>query len=186
MYRPVSRQSELLTGQISLAPRRYPNVDRIAAFQQEALARIKSLPEVRSAGLGGYLPLGGADNSWAPAIEGRAPLSPGDYVQYRPATPGYIETMGIRLQRGRHITDADNGAAPAVAIVNETAARRYWPNQDPIGRRLQIDGGPPWRTVVGVVGDVRHAGLGVPSKPELYLPFAQLPYPSAAMTLVYS
>ena len=181
---PGFQPNQVLAAQVSLGPSRYPNVDRIAAFQQEALSRIRSLAGVRSAGVGGYLPLGGKDNSWAPAIEGRAPLGPGEYIQYRPATPGYIETLGIALLRGRHFTDADNRTSLPVAIINEAAARRYWPNEDPIGRRLQIDGGPPWRTVVGVLTDVRHEGLDIAAKPELYLPFAQIPYPTSTMTLV--
>jgi putative ABC transport system permease protein len=68
-------------------------------------------------------------------------------------------------------------------IVNEAAARRYWPQQSPLWRRLQIDGGPPWRTVVGVVGDVRHEALNHEARPELYLPFTQLPYSSTTMSL---
>jgi len=181
---PGFEAHQILTAQMSLVSSRYPTVDRIAAFQQDTLTRIRNLPGVQSAGAGGYLPLGGTDNSWAPTIEGRVPLGPGNDIQYRPATPGYIETMGIPLLRGRHFNAADNARAPAVAIVNEAAARRYWPGEDPIGRRLQIDGGPPWRTVVGVLSDVRHQGLDMAAKPELYLPFAQLPYPSSAMTLV--
>jgi putative ABC transport system permease protein len=89
----------------------------------------------------------------------------------------------ISLREGRGFTDRDNEEAPAVAIVNEAAARRYWPNESPIGRRLQIDG-PPWRTVIGIVANVRHTGLDVEARPELYLPFAQTPYPNTAMTVV--
>lgn len=73
-------------------------------------------------------------------------------------------------------SEADNEDAPPVVIINEAAAKRYWPSENPIGRRLQIDG-PPWRTVVGVVGNVRHNGLDRDFKPELYLPFTQVPYP---------
>jgi putative ABC transport system permease protein len=180
---PGFRADRVLTAEVSVIPRRYPDVRRIATFHRELLARVRNLPGVHSAGVGGYLPLGGAGNSWAPRIEGRAPLAPDDYIEYRPVTPGYIETLAVPLITGRHFTDADNAEAPAVAMINETAAKRYWPNESAIGRRLQIDAGPPWRTVVGIVGNVRHEGLDVDAKPELYLPFAQLPYPNMTMTL---
>jgi putative ABC transport system permease protein len=180
---PGFEAGQVLTAHISLIPRQYPNVGRIAAFQREFLARVRNLPGVQSAGIGGYLPLGGTDNSWAPRIEGRAALAPGEYIHYRPVTPGYIETLAISLRDGRRFSDGDDEKAPAVAIINDTAARRYWPNENPIGRRLQIDG-PPWRTVIGILGNVRHNGLDVDAKPELYLPFAQVPYPNVAMTVV--
>ena len=180
---PGFEAAHVLTADISLNPRRYSDVHRVSTFQQEFLARVRALPGVSSAGIGGYLPLGGTDNSWSPAIEGRARAAPGEYIQYRPVTSGYIDTLMISLGEGRGFTDRDNDEAPAVAIVNEAAARRYWPNENPIGRRLQIDG-PPWRTVIGIVANVRHAGLDVEAKPELYLPFAQTPYPSTSMTVV--
>jgi putative ABC transport system permease protein len=181
---PGFEADRVLTARLALTSRLYSDVRRIATFQRELLARVNRLPGARSAGFGGYLPLGGSGNSWAPAIEGRAPLSPGERIEYRPVTPGYIESLAIPLVEGRLLTDADREDAPAVAIVNLAAARRYWPNESPIGRRLQIDGGPPWRTVIGVVGDVRHQGLDAAAQPELYIPFAQTPYPNSTMTLV--
>ena len=181
---PGFEADRVLTARLALTSRLSSDVRRIATFQRELLARVNRLPGARSAGFGGYLPLGGSGNSWAPAIEGRAPLAPGERIQYRPVTPGYIESLAIPLVEGRLLTEADREDAPAVAIVNLAAARRYWPNESPIGRRLQIDGGPPWRTVIGVVGDVRHQGLDAAAQPELYIPFAQTPYPNATMTLV--
>jgi putative ABC transport system permease protein len=180
---PGFSADRVVTADVSVIPRRYPDVRRVAAFQRELLAHLRRLPGVHSAGIGGYLPLGGGGNSWAPRIEGRASLAPDDHIEYRPVSPGYIETLGIPLMEGRHFTDADAADAPAVAVVNKAAADRYWPNESAIGRRLQIDGGPPWRTVVGVVENVRHEGLDVGAKPELYLPFTQLPYPTMTMTL---
>jgi putative ABC transport system permease protein len=180
---PGFRADRVLTAEVSVIPRRYPDVRRIATFQREFLARVRNLPGVQSAGVGGYLPLGGAGNSWAPKIEGQAPLAPDDFIEYRPVTPGYIEALAIPLIEGRHLTDADNADGPAVAMINEAAAKRYWANERALGRRLQIDGAPPWRTVIGIVGNVRHERLDVDAKPELYLPFAQVPYPNMTMTL---
>lgn len=97
---PGFRAEQVLAAHISLIPRRYPDVHTIAAFQREFLMRVGSLSGVQSAGLGGYLPLGGADNSWAPSIEGRA-FDAREFIQYRPVTPGYLETLGIPLRAGR-------------------------------------------------------------------------------------
>lgn len=175
----------VLTAQLTLPLSRYREVPRIAAFQNAVLEGVGRLPGVRSAGIGAYLPLRGTNNSWAPAIEGQSPLPAGEYIQYRPATPGYLEALGIARAAGRGFSDADDGSAPDVAIVNQAAADRYWPNTSALGHRLQIGGAQaPWRTIVGVVENVRHEGLGAAAKPELYLPFAQLPNPSSAMTIV--
>jgi putative ABC transport system permease protein len=182
---PGFHSERVLTAQISLGARDYADVARIGGFQRELLERVRSLPGVQAAGLAAYLPLSGTDNSWAFTIEGRPPRAPGDYMsaKYRPVSPGYFEALQIPLVRGRRFTDADREDASAVVLMNESAARAYWPNQDPIGQRIQIEG-PPWRTVVGIVGDVRHQGLDAEARPELYYPYAQLPYPQRGMTLV--
>jgi putative ABC transport system permease protein len=180
---PGFRTEHILTGELSVPSSRYRDVRQITALQRELLDRVQSVPDVRSAGIAAYLPLGGSDNSWSPTFEGRPPLPPGEYIKYRPVTPSYFDTLAIPLQEGRRFAETDREDAPAVVIINEAAARNYWPNGNAIGQRLQIDG-PPWRTVVGVVGDVRHEGLDAEWKPELYLPYAQLPYPNRVMTLV--
>jgi predicted permease len=180
---PGFRTEHILTGDLSLPASRYPDVRRIAALQRELVAHVQTVPGVRSAAIAAYLPLGGTDNSWSPIFEGRPPLPPGEYIKYRPVTPSYFDTLAIPLHEGRRFEETDREDAPGVVIINEVAARTYWPGSDPVGQRLQIDG-PPWRTVVGVVGDVRHEGLDAEWKPELYLPFAQLPYPNRVMTLV--
>ena len=180
---PGFRTEHVLTGELSVPSSRYRDVLQIAALQRELLDRVQSVPGVRSAGIAAYLPLGGSDNSWSPTFAGRPPLPPGEYIKYRPVTPDYFDTLAIPLQAGRRFAETDREDAPAVVMINEAAARNYWPNRNAIGQRLQIDG-PPWRTVVGVVGDVRHEGLDAEWKPELYLPYAQLPYPNRVMTLV--
>ncbi|PYQ17873.1 MAG: hypothetical protein DMF81_26605, partial [Acidobacteria bacterium] len=133
---------------------------RIAAFQRELLERVRNTPGVQSAGLAAYLPLSGTDNGWGFVIEGRPALRTGEYnlAKYRPVSPGYFETIGIPLLRGREFISADNEDAPLVVVINESMARRYWGQGNPVTERLQF--GPPiWRTVIGVVGDVRHEGL---------------------------
>jgi predicted permease len=99
-------------------------------------------------------------------------------VNDRPATQGYLEALRIRLLRGRPLTEHDTADTPHVALVNETMAARFWPGQDPIGRRFKR-GRPtsrtPWITVIGVVADIRHSALREPPRQEMYVPFAQAP-----------
>jgi predicted permease len=95
-------------------------------------------------------------------------------VNWRVVTPGYFATVGIPVLRGRGIAPQDRAGAPQVALVNRSLAERYWPGEDPLGRRLRIDlEGPQWLTVVGVVGDVRQDGLDRETLPEIYRPLAQ-------------
>jgi putative ABC transport system permease protein len=90
----------------------------------------------------------------------------------------YFAMLGVPLQSGRHFDERDALQANAVALVNETMAQRYWPEQSPIGQRIRRESTEPWTTIVGVVGDVRHGTLRYPVEPEAYIPFAQNPQPS--------
>jgi putative ABC transport system permease protein len=92
-----------------------------------------------------------------------------------PATPGYLEALGVPLVRGRTIADADTSQAPGVVVINQTLASRFFPNEDPVGHRMTISG--VVRTIVGVVGDAKYQGLGVEAGPQAYVPHAQSPYP---------
>src|SRR5262249_21618323 len=114
-------------------------------------------------------------NDWSFLIEGRPPLPVGTHsvTKYRPVSTGYFQTIGIPLLRGRTFTSADTAQAPWVVVINESMAREYWPAENPIGRRILVGGGPPWRTVIGVVGDVLHNGLDGSAKAEMYLPVEQ-------------
>jgi putative ABC transport system permease protein len=182
---PGFRTEHILTARISLPASRYPDVPRIAAFQSQVLERVRNLPGIQSAGLTAYLPLSGADNGWAFFIEGRPPLPVGVYnmAKYRPVSPGYFETIGMPLLRGRAFTPADSENAPPVVIVNQSMARAYWGQENPVGQRLRF-GGPAMRTIAGVVGDVRHEGLDGEAKPEMYVPFTQIPNSERRPTIV--
>ena len=99
---------------------------------------------------------------------------------------GYFETMQIPLLRGRLFTDADGIGAPPVVVIGKTMAEELWPGEDPIGRRIRLAGGPdnPFRTIVGVVGDVRHYGLHLPATLQAYMPYGQAPWTEASMKIV--
>jgi putative ABC transport system permease protein len=182
---PGFRSDSILTARLSLPGSRYPDNRRIAAFERELLETLSRKPGVQSAGLATYLPLSGLDNGWSFIVEGRPPLPVGMYnmSKYRPASAGYFETIGIPVLRGRSFTPADTADSPWVTVINESMAREYWGGQDPIGRRLQF-GAETWRTVIGVVGDVRHEGLDGETKPEMYVPMEQAPNTESGPTVV--
>ena len=123
---------------------RYPDNRRIAAFQRDLLQIIRSAPGVQSAGFATYVPLSGTDNGWAFFIEGRPPLPVGVYNmgKFRPTSPGYFETIGVRLRRGRYFTDADREDALKVVMVDEALARKFWLDDNPIGRRMYLPRSP--------------------------------------------
>src|SRR5262245_47462936 len=182
---PGFREDSILTARLSLPGSRYPDTRRIAAFERELLETLTRKPGVQSAGLATYLPLSGLDNGWSFVIEGRPPLPVGTYnmAKYRPASAGYFETIGIPLLRGRSFTRADTADSPWVTVINDSMAREYWGGQDPIGRRLQF-GAEKWRTVIGVVGDVRHEGLDGETNPEMYVPIEQAPNTESSPSIV--
>jgi putative ABC transport system permease protein len=143
-------------------------------FEEELLA----LPGAQAAGFVSHLPLSGAYSCDGVTAEG-SPLL-GDCAESRVATPGYFAAMDLRLLAGRALAAADGPDAEPAVVVNETLARRYWPEGEAVGRRLKwgdsADSGDPWRRVVGVIADVRHFGLDREVLPEVYMPHAQQPY----------
>jgi putative ABC transport system permease protein len=153
---------------------------RAVEFFQQALERIRALPGVESAAATAVLPGIGARWAMTILVEGQSQYP---VVLYRPITPNYFRTMGVPLLRGRDFTPQDSPASPPVALVNESMARRLWPNEDAIGKRLRPgDAQGAWATVVGVVGDERLLGLESEARPTLYRPFQQ--HPSPAMSLI--
>ncbi|MDQ3648968.1 MAG: ABC transporter permease, partial [Acidobacteriota bacterium] len=175
---PGFNPSNVLTLTVSLAgAKQYVGLQR-EAFYRGLLERIKVLPGVQSASAINHLPLAGDVWGFSIAIEGRPLPSPGkkNRAVYRVCWPDYFQTMGMSLQRGRDFTDRDVMGVPGVAIINETAARRHWPGDDPLGKRFTIGDSqehPEWLTIVGVVKDVKQdVWAGEPST-EVYLPFLQ-------------
>src|SRR5437868_5889885 len=103
-------------------------------------------------------------------------------VKYRAVSDGYFGAIGMPI-RGRDIRASDVRDAPFVVVINESMAKTYWPGEEPLGRRLTF-GGAPWRTIIGIVGDVRHEALDAELKAEMYVPFAQAPNVEATPTIV--
>jgi putative ABC transport system permease protein len=138
------------------------------------LEKLRATPGVSSVGAATTLPVTGTGSAIHFNIEGRAPKSPHDYViiGYRPVTAGYLETLGVPLLRGRFVTQSDTEKAPYVALINQAAVRQYFPDVDPIGKRIQLGALPdatvPWMEVVGIVGDLKQDLAGDP-KAEMYV-----------------
>jgi len=170
-----------LTFEISLPKMQYPDESSIVRFNNEAQRRIAAVPGVQAAGFTTILPLAGTNADSSFAIEGQPSndRNPSPDEEKRQVSPDYFRALQIPLIKGRFFTDADNADAPPVIIVNQAFAKKFWPNQDALGKRIVMGGmskHPNWITIVGVVGDVRHFGLDVDPKPEMYVPFAQGPY----------
>ncbi|HYM00311.1 MAG TPA: ABC transporter permease, partial [Blastocatellia bacterium] len=173
---PGFRSDSILTARLSLPGSRYDDNGKVAALERALLDRLHGRPGIQSAGFTTYVPLSGLDNDWGFLIEGRPPLPTGTYntAQYRPASPGYFEAIGIPLLRGRSFTVADTAESPWVVVISDSMAREYWPSENPIGQRLQF-GSEKWRTVIGVVGDVLDQGLDMAARAEMYVPVEQAP-----------
>jgi predicted permease len=183
---PGFRPDQVLVYDLTLLETRYQSGEEQRAFFQEHLERVRGLAGVVSASAITGPPLHGHWGNFFVAENAppKGPNEPDPVVLQRIALPGYFETMGIPILAGRAFTDQDGiHDGSRAAIVNETFARRSWPDQNPVGKRIRHSyTNAPWMTVIGVARDVKHYGLDQPVIPGLYLPFAQ--DPQAHMSLV--
>jgi predicted permease len=174
---PGFRPENLLTLQVSL-PSRINTPDARRAFYAGLFERLDSLPGVVASGGTTRLPLGSTNVSTRVMVEGRE-VTAGEMpeVELRRAVHSYFRAMGTPLLRGRLFTNEDGPNTPPVVVVNQTMARRLWPNEDAVGKRFRMGSSPqtPWSTVIGVVGDLRHAGLDVEPASEFYIWYLQGP-----------
>jgi putative ABC transport system permease protein len=174
---PGFATQHVLTMQLDLPQSSYPKDTQIANFYYRLIERVQNLPGVESVGLVTPLPL--TAHGWQGDfdIEGQPLPAPGHFPNsdYHTVSPGYFRTIGIPLLRGRLFAESDNHRVPLVAVVSENFARRYWPHEDPIGRRFQLGTGSPWISVIGVVGDTKQYGLTSRTRTEFYLSYLQRP-----------
>jgi putative ABC transport system permease protein len=176
---PGFRPAGLYSGRVGLPDARYPTNAQQAAFLDAVLGRLRAAPGVREAAAVSPLPLGNSHHTLSLAILGRPALPPGVRLSanWRTVSPGYFHTMGIPLLAGRDISDRDREGAPGVLVINRTMADRYFPGENPLGKRVRIGYNDLVCEIVGLVGDVRHAGLAVEAGTEMYTAFAQAPFP---------
>jgi putative ABC transport system permease protein len=177
----------VLTVQVFLPQYKYADHQKRRGFVQSVSQRLEALPGVQSVGAINWLPLSGFWNSIPFTIEGRPLPKPGEEPEAddRIITPHYFQTMGVRLIQGREFTDQDRKGAPQVAIINETLARRFWPNENPVGKRLNLSDSTrgTWWEIVGVVGDVKAFGMDRETHADIYRPYPQIPFPIMAFTV---
>ncbi|HLL70270.1 MAG TPA: ABC transporter permease [Pyrinomonadaceae bacterium] len=183
--RPGFDPNNLLTMQLSLPDARYENREKVLAFYGQLEERLKAQPGVEGVGFVNYLPMAGSGGTTTFIFEGRPAPPVGQYPEanFRISTPDYFSTMKIPVARGRVFNARDRADAPRVAVINETMARLYFPNEDPVGKRLLRTDGTNPTEIVGVVGDVKHFGLEDEAEAYLYVPHAQNANTSLALVL---
>jgi putative ABC transport system permease protein len=167
----------VLTMNVSLSTVKYAKPEQEIAFFDEMLRRVSVLPGVRNAAISAALPL-----SWKritpvlPEGQPNLPLAQRPFVDIEAISPQWFQTMRVALRGGREFTAGDNAEAPKVVIVNETFARRFWPNENPVGKHVIAGRGPFQAEVIGVTADVKNQGLAQDTQAQLYLAFPQLPW----------
>jgi len=168
---PGFESKNVLTARISLPQSRYPQPQEVNAFYKQVLEQIEALPGVVSAGTVTALPLSGLNSNASFEIEGRPRMSD-DVVQnadFRIVSREFFRSMGIHLLKGRYFEETDQEGAPGVVIINDTMARSFWPDEETIGKRINLGvPGSPWLTIIGVAKDVSHQGLNVSPNPQMY------------------
>ncbi len=174
----------VLAVNVTLPSSKYSEDRQQATFFHEALQRLESVTGVQSVGATTALPLTLSLSGSDFRIEGRPEPAPGTemIINTISISPGYFRTLGITVMKGRDFSDRDNSDAPQVAIINADLARIYFPNEDPIGRRITFDDGESWMSIVGIVGDIKQLGLDSSTQPQAYFPYFQVP--TRSMSLV--
>ena len=181
---PGFRPPGVLTLQVAIPSSRYKEPEQVLRFTSEWMEDIRRLPGVESVGLTSHLPVSGMDSRTGLAIEDVAPTDPTQprRAHIRWVTPGYFQAMGMKIVQGRPFLETDRAGSPSVMIVNEAAARKYFPQGKALGHRGHRGGvTSPWSEVVGVVANVRHWGLDVEPRPEQY--YCHLQQPTWSMSL---
>jgi putative ABC transport system permease protein len=187
---PGFRSNNILSLQFVLSETDRASNAAFSRFVKQILDRVSALPGVISAGMVNRIPLTAGTQTGGVAFEGSdLPRNAQGAItnfglDWRTATPDYFRTLGIPLIEGRFFDESDTGDRPLVAIIDERAARRVWPNQSAIGKRVRIgDANAPWYEIVGVVGHILHDGLDIEQRPQIYWNYHQRPQPRMGLTV---
>ncbi len=182
---PGFQTANVLTFRVSLPDAAYPTMASQTRFFRDYTERIRQVPGVTAAGAVSFAPLARSGFGGSFTIYGRPEGADEGNAQVRSITPGYMEALSIPLKSGRRVTAQDTETAARVALVSETAARRFWPGENPVGKQIQVhvnEGARTPREIVGVVGDVRIRGMEIDPVPVIYVPHTQ--YGPESMTIV--
>ena len=185
---PGYNRNNVMTFRLALPESKYREMPQVRSFYDDVLRRIQSLPGVEAAACMSSLPSTWSWEQVEYAAEGQPPAAPGELrlAVSQSVTPDIFRVLRVPLRAGRLLGSQDGADAPPVVVLNETLARRIWPKQDPIGKRIRFGpaaGDEPWRTVVGVAGDIRQSSFDEAPLPVAYFPFAQLPQASSALAV---
>jgi putative ABC transport system permease protein len=175
---PGFSADRVLTAKIAPSSKKYPDPKSRATYYTTVLDHLRHLPGVTSAGMVMNLPLSGASMNRGFHVEGRQEPKPDENIamDYQVVSPDYFSTLEVPIISGRGLNSADTETSQRVIVVNQAMARRYWPNEDPVGKRMAIGESSKdtsWRTIVGVVGDMRHASLSDPATPCGFIDYRQ-------------
>jgi putative ABC transport system permease protein len=187
MVSPGFDATHLLTLRTSILGQRYNDNNVLRQYFKDAVERLRAVPGVQAAAAASQIPLGGNMDRYGFHPEGKINANPelDESAERYCTTPGFLAALRIPLLRGRDIAPTDTSDSPGVILINETTAKRIWPTEDPLGKRVKVGGlDHPWLTVIGVVGDVHHAGLDAAPSMQMYIPHAQWPFPDNDMTFV--
>jgi putative ABC transport system permease protein len=178
---PGFHPAHALTFDLSLPALKYPDQPHIVSFYNEALRRLQGLPGIQAAGLTEIVPMGGATENTSLRIPDRLQTSALDVpnANYTMVSPGYFSAVGTLILRGRSFLESDDAGSTPVTIISDAMAKKYWPEQDPLGKQV----GPkspiyPVATIVGIAADVKHLSLREAPPPEMYVPYTQKVWPS--------
>ncbi|HET9402340.1 MAG TPA: FtsX-like permease family protein, partial [Candidatus Acidoferrales bacterium] len=182
------RADHMLTSILPLPRPKYDTDVKIRNFYRDVLQQLQTKPGIVSAGFTSDAPFTTEGDTESYRVQGEPPPQPGMWndALYREVTPGYLAAVNARLIEGRYLQESDTESSEQVVVVNEFLAKRHWPGQSALGKHLSV-GDPrvnPWRTVVGVVGDLRERGLLLAMKPAVYLSTGQVKRPGAEYLVV--
>ena len=175
---PGFRPDHVLVMRTSLPRPKYNDFARRTSFYTQVLSRVGNLPGVVAAGYTTWVPLTNPGGATGITIEGRPQPGPGHSLvpNARIVSSEYMPAVGMKLIEGRMFDGRDGTASPTVALINQTMARSFWRGENPVGKRFKLgayQATSPWITIAGIVGDVHQAGLDLPARPEMYLPYQQ-------------
>ena len=176
----------VLTMQMSLRGQQYEKPEAVRELNSRLLEQVKSLPGVRVAALTNSLPPDETEFSSDFIIEGKTPAKEVPQIAYfNLVSTEYFQSLGIPLRTGRTFTSSDSSASPRIVLINETLRRRFFPGEEPVGRRMNLSsaGKPDWTEIVGVVGDVKYNGMADDVQPAIYQPIQQAPIWGFALIL---
>jgi putative ABC transport system permease protein len=179
---PGFNPSNVLTAELSLPLLKYARGKPVIDLYVEVERRVRAIPGIEAVGLTSILPLSGSNSDNSFHIEGRSEAQTKVYPdeEVRAITPDYFRVLQTPLIKGRFFSETDNADAPGVLIINQAMAKKYWPGEEALGKRINFGDADPqkikWFTIVGIVSDIHHQGLDIDPKPEFYLPHPQRPY----------